>query len=74
MTAEPKEIGFGYANDSGIKIVFIKRRQVLDIYGWYDGMVGIEGAEISLREFLTRLGITLPMVKKALDEPTEQGE
>ena len=68
MTAEPKEIGFGYANYSGIKIVFIKRRQVLDIYGWYDGMVGIEGAEIGLGDFLTRLGITMQMVQQALEK------
>jgi len=42
---------------SGIQIEYIKSRDVLRISGYYDHIVGIEGTEISFREFCDRLGI-----------------
>ena len=54
--ANPKRIEIGEAS-SGICIEYIKSRDVLYIWGWYDGCVGIKGMEISLEEFKQRLGI-----------------
>lgn len=44
---------------SGIQIEYIKSRDVLYISGYYDHFVGIEGTEISFKEFCDRLGIDL---------------
>lgn len=44
---------------SGIGIEYIKSRDVLYISGYYDHFVGIEGTEISFKEFCDRLGIDL---------------
>ena len=51
---------------SGISIDYIKSRKILDISGWYDTMVGIEGDRIPLADFLNGLGITLKDCEKAL--------
>lgn len=57
---EPKYIIFADGHkDSGIQIEYIKRRDVLNIHGWYDHFVGIEGQEISFSDFCDRLGIDL---------------
>ena len=52
----PKSIQFGNES-SGIKIEYIKSRDVLCIFGWYDHYVGIEGTEINFCEFCEKLGI-----------------
>lgn len=67
MMAEPKGITIG-TERSGIKVEFIRRRQVLNLFGWYDHFVGIEGDEIPLGEFLAKLGIDLKMCRKALEK------
>jgi len=41
---------------SGIDLVVNKRRQVLEVSGWYDTFAGIEGAEIPLGELLELFG------------------
>lgn len=50
---------------SGITVEWTKTRGVLYIDGWYDTRVGIQGTEISLREFFDRLGITSKDCAKA---------
>lgn len=42
---------------SGITIEYVKSRDVFYISGWYDLMVGIEGAEISRSELFSLLGV-----------------
>ena len=44
---------------SGIQIEYTKSRDVLYISGWYDSCVGIQGEEISFKEFCDKLGIDL---------------
>lgn len=44
---------------SGIQIEYIKSRDVLYISGFYDSCVGIEGTEISVKDFCDRLGIDI---------------
>ena len=61
----PKRITFG-AGREGIDITYVKSRGVLQVGGWYDSMVALEGGEITLRDFLTRLGIDRKAVDKAL--------
>jgi len=54
----------------GIDIRYVKSRRVLQIGGWYDSIVGIEGGEVALGEFLRGLGITAQDCAKALkDQP-----
>lgn len=45
--------------------MWTKTAQRLNINGWYDSFVGIEGDEMSLREFFDKLGITLKDCEKA---------
>ena len=53
-----KEIFFSEGNsECGINVTYRKGAKMLDISGWYDHCVGIEGAQISLVDFCTRLGI-----------------
>ena len=53
---------------AGIDMAYIKSRKVLCISGWFDHMVGVEGGEIPLSEFLTGLGITLKDCVKAMNK------
>ncbi len=53
------------ATRSGVDITYIKGSQELRIGGWYDGMVGISGGEISLKDFFQKLGITEQCCQKA---------
>ncbi len=46
------------ANSSGIDITYTGRKRLLDIGGWYDGNVGLQGRQLSLTEFCRELGIT----------------
>ena len=57
--AEPKVIQFGDESNSGIVIRYIKRRDTLSFFGWYDHFVGIEGGEIPFKYFCKQLGIKL---------------
>ena len=66
--AESKYIQFSEYESSGIKVTFVKRRQTLDFFGWFDHFVGIEGGSMELGKFLRTLGITLKMCEKALKE------
>jgi hypothetical protein len=50
--------------NSGIRIQYIKSRDVLYIDGFYDDFVGIEGTEISVKDFAERLGIDLKRNRK----------
>lgn len=50
---------------AGITVNYIKSRRVLDISGWYDSMVGIEGQRLTLREFFDRTGISMRDCEKA---------
>ena len=54
---KPKEILLG-DEESGIGIEYIKSSKKLNIWGWYDDTVGIEGDSISLKDFCEKLGIT----------------
>jgi len=57
----PKRVDFPLNRDnwhSGITIEWIKTRQTLNIHGFYDNFVGIEGTSVTLREFFDLFGIT----------------
>jgi hypothetical protein len=43
---------------SGIDITWTPTAQRLDIGGWYDSCVGLEGGSLTLRQFFEKLGIT----------------
>ena len=45
------------AKSEGIEITWTPSAQRLDFSGWYDSIVGIEGASMFLFEFFERLGI-----------------
>jgi len=51
----PKFIEVG--DRSGIKVEYVKSRNRIRIYGWYDTYVGIEGLEMDFDEFCIKLGI-----------------
>jgi len=68
MKAKTIIISAGPLRNSGIEVCWTKRRGMLCIDGWYDSMVGIEGAEFSLGEFFSRLGITEKDCRKAFAE------
>lgn len=63
----PKTIFIG-TDDNGIAITWTPSARRIDIDGWYDGMVGIEGRSFTLAEFFREFGITEKDVKKALKE------
>lgn len=58
---------FGGTRD-GIDIQFNRSAMQVSVGGWYDTCVGIEPESLSLREFLTRIGITEADVSKAMKE------
>lgn len=60
----PKTIYVSKHTNSGIDITWTKSAQRLDIGGWYDGCVGIEGRSFKLREFFDEMGITLKDCQK----------
>jgi len=69
---KPRKQCIDLGGDSeGITIQYTKSRRMLNIHGHYDHYVGIEGAEIPLGEFLTRLGVTLKDCEKALSAKDE---
>lgn len=43
---------------SGVEVTYIKSRKLIRVGGWYDTMVGIEGFEKPLGEFLDELGVS----------------
>lgn len=53
---------------SGIDITWTPSAQRLDISGWYDSFVGIEGTSYTLREFFDLLGITEKDCRKAFND------
>lgn len=57
MMGKPMRIDIG-DGVSGIAIEYVKSKKRLDIFGFYDHFVGIEGDSISLAEFCEKLGIT----------------
>jgi hypothetical protein len=65
-------IGPDWQLSAGISIEWTPTAQRLDISGWYDGMVGIEGESITLGEFFTRLNITEAHCRKAFCEKKEK--
>ena len=46
------------ATRSGIDITWTPSANRIDISGWYDSCVGLDGASMLLRDFFERLGIT----------------
>lgn len=63
--ANPRALTVGDSH-SGVSIEYVKRRNVVCINGWYDHVVGIDGAEVPLKDFFNALGITLADCHKAL--------
>jgi hypothetical protein len=55
-----KEVYFcpRYTDRQGISVSFTKKTSRIKISGWYDSMVGIEGEEMSLYEFFSRVGVS----------------
>ena len=67
-----KEIILPYDNPhEGIRVQYIQRRRTLRIGGWYDGFVGIETTELTLKEFFLSLNITLKDCQAAFVEKGE---
>jgi hypothetical protein len=68
----PKRVDFPLTDDkwrfSGITIEWFKTSQRLDIYGYYDTYVGIEGGSLTLRQFFDLFGITEKDCAKAFRE------
>ncbi len=56
----PERVGY---QTSGIQIEYTKSHDVLYISGFYDSCVGIQGTEISVKDFCDRLGIDLRKVR-----------
>jgi hypothetical protein len=63
----PKTITIGTDHD-GIAVTWTPSARRIDIHGWFDGMVGIEGRSFKLSEFFGELGITEKDVKNALKD------
>jgi hypothetical protein len=61
-------IGPDWQISAGVRIKWTPSSQRLDISGFYDGMVGIEGELLTLREFFDRLNITEAHCRKAFRE------
>ena len=59
---------FSEFDSSGIKIHYTKSRKTIDVFGWYDRIVGIEGGEISLLDFIKQLEISVKDLKKVIKE------
>lgn len=51
---------------SGISLTYYTTLREVEIAGWYDSFVGIEGERMPLGAFLARLGITLQDCERAL--------
>lgn len=65
----------GDANrSSGINVTWTPSAQRLDISGWFDSFVGIEGGSMSLREFFDELGITEKDCVLAWNPPKRRGK
>jgi hypothetical protein len=62
----PKKIYMSESKSSGLDVTYYKTTRRIEFGGWYDHIVGIEPTEMSLREFLNKLGITLRDCEKAL--------
>jgi len=41
---------FGTSEHSGIGIILNKSRRDLEVYGWYDGCIGISGGVVTMGE------------------------
>lgn len=63
-----QQITFSRYDTNGITLRYIKTREELDFYGWYDHFVGIEGGSISFVEFCKLLGIEAKTLRKAIKE------
>ncbi len=70
MMSNPKKIVLpkaesGQSLSSGIEIEYIKSRDVLYVSGFYDGGYGgIQGTEISITDFCSKLGVDLTKKRK----------
>jgi hypothetical protein len=62
---------WGYSPSSGVEITWTPTAGRLDINGWYDGCVHIQGGSMTLREFFAVLGITEKDCSTALKEDTK---
>jgi predicted transcriptional regulator len=68
----PKTLNLGNDN-SGITITWTPSASRLDISGYFDEFVGIEGGSFTLAGFFRELGITEKDVRKALKEVASNG-
>jgi predicted transcriptional regulator len=67
-----KTITLGTEN-SGITVTWTPSASRLDISGYFDEFVGIEGGSFTLAGFFRELGITEKDVRKALKEVASNG-
>ncbi len=63
----PKTIFLGNESN-GISVTWTPSARRIDIHGWFDNIVGIEGRSFTLAEFFRELGITEKDVIKAFKE------
>lgn len=63
----PKTLNLGN-NNSGITVTWTPSASRLDISGYFDEFVGIEGESFTLAEFFKELGITEKDIRKAFKE------
>ncbi len=59
---------WGSLPSSGVEITWTPSADRIDISGWYDGFVHIQGGSMSLREFFDALGIDMQNCKSAFKE------
>jgi len=58
---------------SGIAITYTPSARRIDVSGWYDSCVGIEGASMRLGEFLRELGISEQDCRRELKQTVVGG-
>ena len=56
---------------SGIRVSYTKSRRALELSGWFDHFVGIEGGEVGLAEFLSALGVSDRDLRAVLRERSQ---
>lgn len=63
---------WGYKPTSGVEITYTPTANRLDINGWYDGFVHIQGASMTLREFFDALGIDQKTCESAFKRKADE--
>lgn len=63
-----RQMTFSAFKSSGCYVYYDTRDKIISVDGWCDHYTHMEGAEVTLKEFLEGLGITLEDVKSVLED------